>query len=240
MTESKTNWFRRSYGWVCEQDLFVLVAMLALVVGSWVFIELADEVMERETHALDKRIMQALRTPSDLSNPIGPPGLEEAMRDFTALGGTAVIILVTLTATGFVLMRRQFHALIFMVAAVGGGGILCGLFKGWFDRPRPEIVPHLMTVTSASFPSGHSLLSAVVYLSLAALLARLMESRRLKLYFISVALLITFLVGLSRVYLGVHYPTDVLAGWTVGLLWAIICWLTARFLQRRGTVERPS
>src|SRR5205085_9940078 len=106
-----------------------------------------------------------------------------------------------------------------------------------FDRPRPSVVPHLSHVMTSSFPSGHSLLSAVVYLTLGSLLARLVGPPRLKLYFLGVAVLLSFLVGLSRVYLGVHYPTDVLAGWAAGLTWAVLCWLLARYLQHRGAVE---
>jgi undecaprenyl-diphosphatase len=83
-------------------------------------------------------------------------------------------------------------------------------------------------------------MSAVVYLTLGALLARLADQRRVKLYFLAVAALLTLLVGLSRVYLGVHYPTDVLAGWSAGLVWATLCWLAARSLQRRGAVERSA
>ena len=124
--------------------------------------------------------------------------------------------------------------------ALGGGLVLNFFLKSWFDRPRPDLVPHLAHVSSASFPSGHSLLSAVVYFTLAALLARMALDRRHKIYIVGVAIFFSFLVGISRVYLGVHYPTDVLAGWTLGIVWAILCWFGARYLQRRGAVERPS
>jgi undecaprenyl-diphosphatase len=125
-----------------------------------------------------------------------------------------------------------------VLVATFGGLILSSLLKGLFERPRPQLVPHLSHVYTTSFPSGHSMLSAVVYLTLGTLLARLVQHRYLKIYFLVLALLLTFLVGLSRVYMGVHYPTDVLAGWTAGLAWASVCWLAARYLQQRGKVER--
>jgi undecaprenyl-diphosphatase len=117
--------------------------------------------------------------------------------------------------------------------------LLSTLLKDVFDRPRPSVVPHLSYVATSSFPSGHSLMAAVVYLTLGSLLARLVQSARLKLYFLSVAVVLACLVGMSRVYLGVHYPTDVLAGWAAGLAWAVLCWLLARYLQQRGAVEKP-
>jgi undecaprenyl-diphosphatase len=83
----------------------------------------------------------------------------------------------------------------------------------------------------------HSMMSSVVYLTLAVLLARTMKRRRVKIYLVSAALFLSFLVGLSRVYLGVHYPTDVVAGWAGGTAWALLCWLTAYWLEKRGEVE---
>jgi undecaprenyl-diphosphatase len=118
--------------------------------------------------------------------------------------------------------------------------LLSTVLKDLFGRPRPTVVPHLFYVSSASFPSGHSMLSAVVYLTLGSLLARLVEQRRLKVYFLSVALLLSFLVGVSRVYMGVHYPTDVLAGWSAGLAWGLLCDLVARWLQQHGAVEKTA
>jgi len=109
--------------------------------------------------------------------------------------------------------------------------------KGFYDRPRPDLVPHMTQVDSPSFPSGHAQESAVIYFTLAAMLARLVEPRRLKLYFLGLAALFSFLVGMSRVYLGVHYPSDVLAGWMAGLAWAVLLWTVASYLQRQGSVE---
>ena len=166
--------------------------------------------------------------------------MEDVVRDLTSLGSAAVLGLVTTVVVGFLLIRRTYHAIGLVLVATVGGLLLSLLLKGFFSRPRPDIVPRLAEVYTSSFPSGHSMLSAVVYLTLGALLARLVERPALKVYVLTVAMLLALLVGFSRVYLGVHYPSDVLAGWSVGLSWAILCWLVARRLQRTGVVERSA
>lgn len=233
------RWWNHGYRWLRSQDLVVLLLVLVVVLGLWGFGELADEVIEGDTHAVDEWVILAMRNADNPADAIGPLWFEEAVRDVTALGGGAVITVVVLAVIGFVALRRQYHALGLIVVAITGGGLLNLLLKHLFARPRPELVEPLMRATSGSFPSGHSLLSAVMYLTLGALLTRLVQSMKLKLYIIAVALLLSFMVGLSRVYLGVHYPSDVLAGWTVGLVWAVVCWLVADRLQKRGWVERP-
>src|SRR5262249_16044963 len=157
----------------------------------------------------------------------------EAGRDFSALGGFAVLTLITLAVAGYLLIVRKRHAAILLVVAALGGRLVRHVLKALVDRPRPDVVPHLSHLSSASFPAGRAMLSAVVYLTLGAMLARLVERRRVKTYVLTVAILLTFLVGVSRVFLGVHYPSDVLAGWTAGLVWAVLCWLATRYLQRR-------
>jgi undecaprenyl-diphosphatase len=240
MPLSFRNLSRVALDWLRNADLALLLGLLVAVLGLWLFLELADEVMEGETHAADERLLLALRNPADPADPLGPPWVEEAVRDLTALGGVAILTLMIAAVVGYLLITRKYQAMWLVLIATGGGQLLSWLLKDWFDRPRPELVAHLVQVSSPSFPSGHALMSAVVYLTLGALLARLADQRRVKLYFLAVAALLTLLVGLSRVYLGVHYPTDVLAGWSAGLVWATLCWLAARSLQRRGAVERSA
>jgi len=150
----------------------------------------------------------------------------------------AVMTLVTLSVAGYLAMVRKHHAMWLVLVSSFGGLLISSLLKDIINRPRPQLVPHLSQVYTSSFPSGHSMMSAVVYLTLGSLLARLVPGRPVKVYCMFVAMALTFLVGVSRVYMGVHYPTDVLAGWTAGLVWALLVWLVARGLQRRGAVEK--
>ncbi len=223
--------------WLGRHELATLVLVLCAAAGTWLFIEIADRVFAGETNRLDTRILLLMRTSSDHSDPIGPPWVEELGRDFTALGGIGVMALVTIAAIGLLSIERRYRAVVLIVVAVAGGLVLSSVLKHLFSRPRPDLVPHGSVVYTASFPSGHSMMSAVTYLTLGALLARVQTRKRLKAYLLSVAIVLTLLVGISRVYLGVHWPTDVLAGWTVGAVWAILCWVVTRWLQRRGQID---
>lgn len=219
-----------------------LTLMLAAICAAGVaaFIALAAAVLAGPHLALDEKLLLALRQPTELSDPLGPPWLEEAARDVTALGSTTVLSWLALMAAGHLALRRKWRSMLFLVVAVGGGILLNNLLKIGFDRPRPDLVPHSTSVYTASFPSGHAMLSAVVYLSIGVLLMRLESRRALRLYIMSIAVFLTFMVGLSRVYLGVHWPSDVLAGWMAGTVWALFCWLAAGFLQSRGKMEGQS
>jgi undecaprenyl-diphosphatase len=240
MGRTLTDRARGAYGWFRQNvDLCMLLALAVIVVAGWLAAELADEVLEGTTQQYDEWVLRHLRSPGDLSDPIGPRWFEDMWRDITALGSFTVLALVTLACAGYLLLRRQRRMLGLLAAATVGGLLVALLLKNLFARPRPEFASPTAHVLTASFPSGHSMLSAAVYLTLGVLLARTTTQYRYKLYFLTVALLITVLVGLSRIYLGVHYPTDVLAGWSFGLIWALLCWLVARFLQNRGAVEPP-
>ena len=117
--------------------------------------------------------------------------------------------------------------------------MISGLLKGMFARPRPEVVPHLVEVTSMSFPSGHSLNSAIIYLTLAVMIARSFEDRASRVFTLTVAVMLVLAIGCTRVILGVHFPSDVLGGWTLGAAWALMVGLVATSLQRTHKIEEP-
>lgn len=216
-----------------------LLSLSACGFFAWAFMEVADEVREGETHALDSMLLLALRDPQNPANPLGPSWVEEAARDITGLGGYAVLTFLTLATLVYLLMIGKRGAALLVLVAIVGGMLLSTGLKIGFERPRPDLVPHAARVYTASFPSGHAMLSAITYLTLGALLARVEKSRRTSAFFMGLAIVVTLLVGISRVYLGVHWPSDVLAGWTVGAAWAALCWFIALQLQRRGQVEKP-
>jgi undecaprenyl-diphosphatase len=212
----------------------ILIPIGLITAAAWAFIELFDEVSEGETRAVDEAIILAFRVPGDPADPIGEPWLEEAMRDITALGSAPALVIAVLAVFGFLALAKAWRPAVFILVASGGGLIVSSLLKYTIDRPRPDLVPHGNLIYTSSFPSGHSMMSAVVYFTLAALVTRLIERRRLKGYALGVAMILTLLVGVSRVYLGVHWPSDVLAGWTAGAVWALGCWLIARWIGLGG------
>jgi undecaprenyl-diphosphatase len=225
--------------WLARHQLRVLLLLLVFALSTWVFLEVTDEVLEGEAKAIDETIILWFRQPGEPKTPIGPFWVAEFARDVTALGGTGVLVVVTVAVAGYLWLDRRFGAMwLVVLSTLSGTGVTYAL-KSTFNRPRPELVPHLAETLTSSFPSGHSMLSAVVYLTLGALLAQFARRKRLKAYVLTFAVLLTGLVGFTRVYLGVHYPTDVVAGWAAGLAWAILCLLIARFLQQRGAVEEP-
>jgi undecaprenyl-diphosphatase len=217
-----------------------LIWVIGAAGAVWAFFSIAGEVGEGETMALDKRILLALRNPADPSDPIGSRGLQEAMRDVTALGGVTVMILVTVVCVlAFLMHRRRRHAAILAITVLLAD-VSSESLKNLYGRPRPELVPHGSYVYSASFPSGHSTLSAATFLTLAMLIASLEPNRGTKAMVFALAIVLVLGIGFSRVYLGVHWPSDVLAGWCLGGAWALAAWTALVRLGGRGdVVEKP-
>jgi len=193
--------------------------------------------MEGDSMRLDERILMAMRVPGDPSQPIGPAWVEESFRDFTGVGGVAVLGLLTVATLGYLWLQGMRRAAVYVLLAIGAGLLVSLALKAGFHRPRPDLISRGSLVYTSSFPSGHSMLSAIVYLTGGAMLALMHRRRAVRFYILGCAVLATVLVGLSRVYLGVHWPTDVLAGWAGGAAWAALCWLIARQLHARGVVE---
>lgn len=215
----------------------IVLGFISLV--TLVFVWIGAEIGEGETRGFDSAILLALREPGDLATPIGLPWLRPVVIDLTALGGGVVLTLVALVVIGSLLVRRKRIDALFLAAALGGGSALGVVLKSGYGRARPDVVAHLVEVTSLSFPSGHAMNSAIVYLTLGVLLARAVPDRRLKVYVLWVGVLLTLIVGMSRLYLGVHWPTDVLAGWAIGSAWAGLCWLVAERLRIRRAGSSP-
>ncbi|WP_225318857.1 phosphatase PAP2 family protein [Cellvibrio sp. KY-GH-1] len=229
---ASTNRLMLAIHWLWQRELPVLLAIFATFVSLFLFVLLTQLALQEQPHELDRYLLLLMRNPHDLSDPLGPPWLEEVGRDITALGGNAVLILLTLAVLIFLLMSdKSYLALVVLVATLGALGA-SSLLKKSIDRDRPDLVPHRTVIYTASFPSGHSMLSASTYLTLGALLAATQRRKRIKIFILLFCTFITLLVGISRVYLGVHWPSDVVAGWTAGAAWALICWLLARGLQR--------
>ncbi|TAL28822.1 phosphatase PAP2 family protein [Phenylobacterium sp.] len=214
----------------------VLIGLFLVAATLLAFLGIAEEMAEGETRDIDSRLILALRSPGDLNDPIGSHGVEEAVRDITALGGTTLVVVVTLVAVlAFVFHKKRIHAVV-MAGAVVAAWASSQFTKGLFSRPRPDLVPHEVYVYTGSFPSGHSTMSTAAFLTLAMLIASLEMKRRSKALALTLAALIVVSVGFSRVYLGVHWPSDVLAGWCLGAGWALVGWLALRLLggQTRG------
>lgn len=226
--------------WIGKHQLGSLLSVFTAAFGILCFIAIADEVSDGDTRQIDRIILLALRSPTDPADPLGGRGVEEMGRDLTALGGVTVLSLLTFGVLGYLLLIRKPVAALFVTVSVLGALALSSGLKDLFERPRPDLVTRLSYVVTSSFPSGHSMLSASVYLTLGALLARMQANLVVKAYILLWAVFLACLVGVSRVYVGVHWPTDVLAGWSAGAAWAAGCWLVAGVLQRRGRVEPPA
>jgi undecaprenyl-diphosphatase len=214
-----------------------LLSLSAIACLLFTFGVIAQNVSGGRSFAFDRRILLVLRDLINPSAPVGPVWVQETARDLTSLGSIVVLSILTLAVSGYLFLARKAAAAWLMIVAVFGGIALNDLLKLVFARPRPDLVYQAVRVFTSSFPSGHAELSAIVYLAIAALLAQTQSSFKIGFYFIAVAGLLTILIGVSRVYLGVHYPSDVLGGWCIGVAWALACWAMLTWIQRRGQVD---
>ena len=219
-------------------ELAVLLGALGVLLLLLAFTLLAAEVLDGDTQSFDTRVLMALRRADDPSMTIGPAWLHARALEITALGSSTVLGLATLAICGFLVLQRMGRTASFVLVATAGGWLLNVVLKELFQRARPAVVPHLQAVMTLSFPSGHAMTSAAVYLTLGALTMRVADRWVTKVYCMGMAMLVTFLVGITRIFLGVHYPTDVLAGWMVGLTWALACWTVERRIERRAGLKR--
>lgn len=215
------------------RPLYVLAGMAAVLLLAFGLV--ADEVIEGDTVAFDTAVTALFRVDGV---PKGPLWLQEAVRDVTAMGSFTILGFILIAVVAFLALSGKARSAVFVGVSVLGGTILSTGFKMLFDRPRPD-VEEATRVFTASFPSGHALVSAVVYLTLGLLLAEAVPQRRLKSYFVGLGLFMAIAVGVSRIYMGVHYPTDVIAGWSLGGAWALLCWAGYAHLLGRDRLTVP-
>lgn len=193
----------------------LLLAGLSL----WIFEQIADEVLEKESYALDERILLAIRR-------LHTPLLDQAMLGITFIGDPAVLIVACIGIAIWLLrLRQRSEATTLAIAAIGALGLNL-LLKQLFSRARPMLWERIVDVGQYSFPSGHAMVSLVIYGFIGYLLAT--RFRRYRVWIVSLTVLLIIAIGFSRMYLGVHWPTDVAAGYAAGLVWLIACILSLK------------
>lgn len=210
-----------------KKKIFLMICVC--LGGYFLFGKLVSEILEGESHIIDTKILMFMRDPSDRNVLWGPGWFQEMMRDITGLGGIGILTLITIACAIYFFIIRKANLAFYILVSVGTGVLFSNFLKSYFDRPRPDLVPYGSIIYTASLPSGHALMSAVVYLTLGAIIAETQSSRSVKIYILSIATMISVLVGISRVYLGVHWPSDVLAGWLAGVSWALMFWLVVHY-----------
>jgi undecaprenyl-diphosphatase len=197
--------------------VFLVIGLAVVTLGAAAFALIARAMVEGQTQQFDTAILRWM-------GQIGAPWLDAAALEVTALGARVVVYMVVLVASAFLWQSRHHYSAALLWVSVFGAGLINTVLKVSFNRPRPDVFPwRTQHVGLASFPSGHAMTSIVVYGTLAFLIARLAPTRWLRRLVWALAVLVVVLVGLSRLYLGVHYPSDVLAGFLIGAAWAIIC-----------------
>lgn len=214
-------------------DKKIILVILFVAFGLYIFLEFSSEMAEGELTSIDNIILQALRNPQNPKELLGPKALLGFMQAVSYLGGVYALSAVSAATAIMFALRKRFRTCVLFIMSVTSGSVTMVLLKYFFDRPRPSVVPHLGEFSLGSYPSGHSMVSALVYLTIGALLARSTKSLKLRTIYLLLAGLLVFLIGISRAFLGVHYPSDILAGWCAGVVWAAASYLLARFLLRK-------
>lgn len=212
------------------------VGLLMLLAGAGIalFLVIAFAVSDGSVQPSDENYLHVLRNDANPSVPNGPAWLLPAMKAVTTLGNGWFFTLVVCFAVAVLAWRRDWSAMWLLIAVALGGFALMLALKAGFARPRPDTVPRLIDISEFSFPSGHAMMSAAIYVSLAVMLARGLRQRTARSALITAAVLLSLVIGFTRTYLGVHYPSDVLAGWAAGAFWAGLCWLGAFYLTSRA------
>ena len=198
--------------------------LLASAAGIFGFLKLASEVREEEFRHYDEAILLMMREPGNPADPVGSIRIEEMARDLTALGSFTILTLVAIIGLSVALFAgRRKLALAGLISVLSGMAVM-NLLKSSYARARPDVVGHATSFHNESFPSGHATMASIVYLTLGIMVARTQPRKRVRVFVTALSILITFSVGISRIYLGVHWPTDVLAGWALGTVWAVLFW----------------
>jgi undecaprenyl-diphosphatase len=186
------------------------------------FVVLAVLVTAGHTSTLDEAGVLLFRSPADPDIPIGGESFSFIIANLTHLGDSIVLAIISVIAAFILYRKKGTHAAVWFSIAASGSFIITAVAKMAFGRERPDIVEPLVTAISGSFPSGHTLRSAVVYTLVAYLLVRY-KIKSQKNIIITMALLIILINGISRMYLGVHWPTDILGAWLIAAFWLLLC-----------------
>lgn len=218
---------------VARAEFAALGALAVITLGTMTFVEIADDMTETDGQAFDQMVLHWMQPVA--GQPRGPWWLHEAAADITSLGGIAVLTLFAVVALGMLLILRKWLSALLLLIGLAGGVALSEGLKALFQRERPPAAFQAVETLNASFPSGHALLSTVFYLTVAVMMTRAFPRRRLKAYVLGVGMVFALMVGLTRVYLGAHWASDVMAGWCVGAAWAMALWLVSYAIERRQT-----